>query len=751
MGKSLDRQGQQKFWAQLKKMIVPDRVRTYMRKAMWEKLPVAKRVMFLSGTSEGKCPLCGGEETHAHRHKQCRMLTPALEVIRASLPAEKRDGSRIEPSRVLVDQKEASLQSVTGLVMWTACETLWRVRNDVLFGHEIADPQVFMGRFYGDMAAWLRLPGGPLTEKQINAVRAGVASWLRGAATVRMQIEMEVRRRERHSRKAQTQADAIAKHSLLHQTPPGKIRVFVESIQQVDTEGKRQTGWGAWFGRANPANKSVHMPDGEQSRLRGELTAVWCVLDTTPQDKEITICCKQEQVASGVMEQLKKWRRRGWLTRGGQTIEYMKEWKGIANAITVRSAAVQVVAVQKTPEIEGTEEVTKLAELGASNTRETRKRSERQERPHEEMNPNPKRSKTGKALHPQTLAGPTKEGNQPTPQWVMNMFDVDAEPDQPASSVLDAEPSSRDEPEEQGNTQEQDRSDMSLPTRKREREEMPEAEGSHKHQREDREVMIMHETETTMWISMRNLLKLIPGGANSALLAPTRLPAKIQENVMNEEAARREEVQEQWRVCGHDLLHQQRNQGQEIRFRVKRREVEAEETQYRRLMEYNLEMREIHKVKQIRKEEQVQGGLLRFLLKGEKKRRRIERAEMLGWATLQLRLHAQEEMRKWTGPLRQETLCMYRTILQELETQQRGTLEWEHTQHRRNTMEKRRSQELALAVWLKRQRLKRQLEGRGETSIKKRAKGDEDHIVLTGDAKLRTWGGKSVAEKKGVG
>ena len=66
-------------------------------------------------------------------------------------------------------------------------------------------------------------------------------------------------------------------------------------------------------------------------------------------------------------------------------------------------------------------------------------------------------------------------------------------------------------------------------------------------------------------------------------------------------------------------------------------------------------------------------------------------------------------------------------------------------------MQKRRGQGLALAAWVKRQSLKRQLEGRDETSVSKKARGAEDHIVLIGVAELGKWGERAVAERKGVG
>ena len=118
-------------------------------------MPVMTRLKDKGMLETDRCPLCGNREDHDHLIKKCAQLQQPLRILRMAFKPVTVHGTRIEISRMVMEEPALSLTTEQGLTLWMAIVTLWRQRCGVHWKRERPQEKIFIGAWIEE----LRRPG----------------------------------------------------------------------------------------------------------------------------------------------------------------------------------------------------------------------------------------------------------------------------------------------------------------------------------------------------------------------------------------------------------------------------------------------------------------------------------------------------------------------------------------------------------------------------------------------------------------
>jgi len=104
--------------------------------------------------------------------------------------------------------------------------------------------------------------------------------------------------------------------------------------------GKKRAvaGVGVYFGPSDPRNISDSLPGARQTNQRAELTAALRALETVPKDRDMKIVSDSEYMINCVTKWHVNWKKNGWKTSAGKTVENRDLIESVLNKLEERSS-----------------------------------------------------------------------------------------------------------------------------------------------------------------------------------------------------------------------------------------------------------------------------------------------------------------------------------------------------------------------------------------------------------------------------
>jgi ribonuclease HI len=101
----------------------------------------------------------------------------------------------------------------------------------------------------------------------------------------------------------------------------GPIRIYTDGASRGNGKVGAVAGFGVYFGADDPRNVSERLEGPRQTNQRAELSAIQRAVDIAPIDVEVIICSDSQYSIKCVTEWYQNWRRNGWKTSSGKTVD----------------------------------------------------------------------------------------------------------------------------------------------------------------------------------------------------------------------------------------------------------------------------------------------------------------------------------------------------------------------------------------------------------------------------------------------
>ncbi|KAF2204342.1 ribonuclease H-like protein [Delitschia confertaspora ATCC 74209] len=148
----------------------------------------------------------------------------------------------------------------------------------------------------------------------------------------------------------------------------GPIIIYTDGSSRGNGKVGAVAGVGVYFGAGDDRNVSERLQGPRQTNQRAELTAIQRAVDIAPIDVDIEIYSDSKYGISCVTEWFKNWRRNGWKTASGKTVDNRDIIEPILERIDMRKLAkanTKFVWVRGHANDPGNEAADKLAVAGA--------------------------------------------------------------------------------------------------------------------------------------------------------------------------------------------------------------------------------------------------------------------------------------------------------------------------------------------------------------------------------------------------
>ncbi|KAL8728244.1 MAG: hypothetical protein Q9166_005547 [cf. Caloplaca sp. 2 TL-2023] len=118
----------------------------------------------------------------------------------------------------------------------------------------------------------------------------------------------------------------------------GMLRIHTDGSALGNGQAGAFAGVGVYFGPGDKRNLSETLPGPRQTNQRAELTAILRALEIVPKNRDVSIITDSKYAIDCVTDWHVKWRRNGWKTTGGKTVENKDLVENILSKIEERKS-----------------------------------------------------------------------------------------------------------------------------------------------------------------------------------------------------------------------------------------------------------------------------------------------------------------------------------------------------------------------------------------------------------------------------
>ena len=268
-------------------------------------LPLGVRMERLGGKF---CPLDGRVTDHAHVLKNCSFSAFGFDTVRKAVGLVDREGTKVEPSRLLLDRPEISLRTTHRLVLWAALKAPWKIRCAAKYQHQKAALEDFVALWAGILERWTGERNMWCSRADLHHLIAQLHGWCESRSMFRRAPTAPTT-----AVKKSQKVDALHLKEAKWGAQKKKLLQELEGLQREGrvvayTHGsaKRICGWmqagyGVWFGPGHKANHTAHVPAHErQSISRRGLRGVLHAMLARDLGERLVVVLDSEYVCKGM-------------------------------------------------------------------------------------------------------------------------------------------------------------------------------------------------------------------------------------------------------------------------------------------------------------------------------------------------------------------------------------------------------------------------------------------------------------------
>ena len=123
------------------------------------------------------CPLDGRVEDHSHVLKRCYFSAFMPDTVRNALGLVQGGGQSVEPSRLLLEEAQLSLQCTQGLALLAGLWAQWKLRCEVKYQRTQATLHNFVALWVSILEGWRGQRNMPCSRADLHYLIGQLQTW----------------------------------------------------------------------------------------------------------------------------------------------------------------------------------------------------------------------------------------------------------------------------------------------------------------------------------------------------------------------------------------------------------------------------------------------------------------------------------------------------------------------------------------------------------------------------------------------